>query len=288
MLPYATQNTYGGPRGLQRLIDACHGVGLAVYLDVVFNHFGPESNYFGEFGPYFNDRYKTPWGSAINYDRGGCDAVREFVIDNVRMWLEEFYFDGLRLDAADMILDLGLHHILRAIKEVADLACGCRGWPAVVTAESDLNDPRLLYPDRCGGYALDAQWMDDFHHAVHAFLNGRTRSGTIAILVMAEQMVEVLEASVRLRGQLLLHSETVPLLAGGPGRRFIRRFRAEPRSGGKSRPGGEGPALSMKSLARNCCLAASYLSLSPYSPLLFMGEEYGEERPFPFFCSYQE
>ena len=147
VLPYAAQNTYGGPHGLQRLVDACHAHGLAIYLDVVYNHFGPEANYLAEFGPYFTDRYKTPWGAAVNFDRAGCDAVRDFVLDNVRMWLEEFHFDGLRLDAADTIFDMGARHILRAIKEVADAAGRRRGWPAVVTAETDLNDPRLLYAD---------------------------------------------------------------------------------------------------------------------------------------------
>ena len=117
VLPYAAQNSYGGPHGLQKLVDACHGHGLAVYLDVVYNHVGPESNYLGEFGPYFTDRYKTPWGEAVNYDRAGCDACRDFVLDNVWMWLEEFHVDGLRLDAADTIFDLGARHILRPLKK---------------------------------------------------------------------------------------------------------------------------------------------------------------------------
>ncbi len=122
VLPYAAQNNYGGPTGLQSLVDACHATGLAIYLDVVYNHFGPESNYLGEFGPYTTDRYKSPWGGTINYDGAGSDAVRHFVLDNVRMWLEEFHIDGLRLDAADTIFDLGARHILRAIKETADAA----------------------------------------------------------------------------------------------------------------------------------------------------------------------
>ncbi len=124
VLPYAAQDSYGGPHGLQRLVDACHAEGLAIFLDVVYNHFGPEGNYLGEFGPYFNDRYKTPWGAAVNYDGHGCDAVRDYVLDNVRMWLEEFHFDGLRVDAVHAIFDLGARHILRAIQEVADES-GC-------------------------------------------------------------------------------------------------------------------------------------------------------------------
>ena len=193
VLPFAAQNSYGGPHGLQRLVDACHVHGLAVYLDVVYNHFGPESNYLGEFGPYFTDRYKTPWGDAVNYDRAGSDAVRDFVLDNVRMWLEEFHFDGLRLDAADTIFDLGASHILRAIKEVAD-AAGERFvvGRAVVTAESDLNDPRMLYPAQRGGHGLDAQWMDDYHHAAHSFLSGE-RHGYYSDFGDALQLGKVLE-----------------------------------------------------------------------------------------------
>ena len=116
------------------------------------------------------DTYKTPWGPAINYDHAGCDAVRDFVLDNVRMWLEEFRVDGLRLDAADRIFDHGARHILAEIKKAADLSGRRRGWPAVVTAETDLDDPRLLYSTERGGHALDLQWMDDYHHAAHAFL----------------------------------------------------------------------------------------------------------------------
>jgi maltooligosyltrehalose trehalohydrolase len=284
--PYAAQNTYGGPRGLQRLIDACHRMGLAVYLDVVYNHFGPESNYFGEFGPYFNDRYKTPWGSAINYDRGGCGAVREFVIDNVRMWLEDFHFDGLRLDAADMILDLGPHHILLDIKETADKVGERRGWPAVVTAESDLNDPRLLYPAERGGYAIDAQWMDDFHHAVHAFLT-EERQWYYSDFGQAEQLVELLRHPYVYQGNFSAfrdrkHGARAEGLAGN---RFIVFLQNHDQVG--NRAAGERLGTLTRSWAKQR-LAASYLLLSPYLPLLFMGEEYGEERPFPFFCSFRD
>ena len=122
VLPYATQNSYGGPHVLQKLVDACHAHGLAIFLDVVYNHFGPEGNYLSEFGPYFTDHYKTPWGKAVNYDGPGCDAVRGYVLDNVRMWLEEFHFDGLRLDAVHAIYDLGARHILQAVKETAEAA----------------------------------------------------------------------------------------------------------------------------------------------------------------------
>ena len=164
VLPYAAQNTYGGPHGLQRLVDACHAAGLAIFLDVVYNHFGPEGNYLAEFGSYFTDQYKTPWGAAVNYDGRGCDAVRDFVLDNVRMWLEEFHFDGLRLDAVHAIFDLGARHILRAIKEVAeDAGRGGAGRRGRRRERSQRPPPALLRAS-----AADMDWTP----------NGRTTSTT--------------------------------------------------------------------------------------------------------------
>ena len=176
VLPYAAQNSYGGPHGLQRLVDACHAEGLAIFLDVVYNHFGPEGNYLGEFGPYFNDRYKTPWGAAVNYDGHGCDAVRDFVLDNVRMWLEEFHFDGLRLDAVARHLRPG-----RPAHPPGHQGGGRGGRRAPGLAGDRDRRERPQRPPRCstrrerGGYGLDAQWTDDFHHAAHAFLTGERR-----------------------------------------------------------------------------------------------------------------
>src|SRR5262249_52147289 len=156
------------------------------------NHFGPEDNYLAEFGSYFNDRYKTPWGLAVNYDGTDCGPVREFVLDNVRMWMEEFHFDGLRLDAVHAIFDLGARHILREIEEVAEDVGSRRDWPAIIVAESDLNDPRILNSPERGGHGLDAQWSDDFHHAIHAFLAGE-RAGYYADFGEADQLAKVFE-----------------------------------------------------------------------------------------------
>jgi maltooligosyltrehalose trehalohydrolase len=285
VLPYAAQSTYGGPHGLHRLVDACHDHGLAIYLDVVYNHFGPEANYLAEFGPYFTDRYKTPWGAAINFDRAGCDAVRDFVLDNVRMWLEEFHLDGLRLDAADTIFDMGARHILLAIKEVADDAGRRRGWPAVLTAESDLNDPRLLYPQERGGFGLDVQWMDDYHHAAHAFLSGE-RHGYYSDFGEASQLASVLEHPY------LYHWDYSPFRdrkhgarpEGLAGDRFVVFLQNHDQIG--NRASGDRLNTLIRSPAQQR-LGACYLLLSPYLPLLFMGEEYGEENPFPFFCSFR-
>ncbi|HEY2249800.1 MAG TPA: alpha-amylase family glycosyl hydrolase, partial [Planctomycetaceae bacterium] len=150
--PYAVQESYGGPRGLQRLIAAAHRTGLAVILDVVYNHLGPEGNYLSEFGPYFTDCYRTPWGAAINFDDRGSDAVRAFVVDNVRQWIRDFRVDGLRLDAVHAIYDQSPRHILREIKEAADEEAARLGRPVQIIAESNLNDVRLLDRTEMGGY----------------------------------------------------------------------------------------------------------------------------------------
>ncbi len=286
VFPYAVQNTYGGPLGLQSLVDACHANGLAIFLDVVYNHFGPEANILGEFGPYQTDRYKTPWGAAVNFDQAGCDAVRDFVLDNVRMWLEEFHLDGLRLDAADTLFDLGARHILREIKETASVTGQRRGWPATVVAESDLDDPRLLYPQERGGHALDLQWMDDYHHAVHACLTGE-RHGYYADFGDVRQLTRVLQQPYLYHWE---YSAFRDRRHGAPpeglsGDRFVVFLQNHDHVG--NRAGGERLGTLLQSPAK-VRLAASLLLLSPYIPLLFMGEEYGEENPFPFFCSFQD
>lgn len=284
VLPYAAQESYGGPHGLTRLVDACHAAGLAAFLDVVYNHMGPEGNYLGEFGRYFNDRYKTPWGAAVNYDGHGCDAVRDYVLDNVRMWLEEFHFDGLRLDAVHAIFDLGARHILRAIEEVAEDVAARRGCPATIVAESDLNDPRLLYPRDRGGHALAAQWTDDFHHAAHVSLTGE-RAGYYVDFGKPEQLARAFESPFvyawdysPFRGRK--HGAPPEGLTGD---RFVVCLQNHDQVGNRARGDRLGALLGSPAKQR---LASGILLLSPYLPLFFMGEEYGEDHPFPFFCSF--
>jgi maltooligosyltrehalose trehalohydrolase len=282
--PYAAQNSYGGPHGFQRLVDACHAASLAVFLDVIYNHYGPEGDYLNEFGPYFTDRYKTPWGSAINYDGPGCDPVRDFVLDNARMWLEEFHVDGLRLDAVHAIFDLGARHILRAIKEGADEVAARTGQVKHIIAESDLNDPRLLWPVERGGAGLDAQWADDFHHAFHAFLTGERRS-------YYEDFGEARQLAAVLEEPFLYAWDYSPFrdrkhgapAVGLTGDRFVVCLQNHDQVGNRARGDRLNVLLGCPARQR---LAASLLLLSPYLPLLFMGEEYGESHPFPFFCSF--
>jgi maltooligosyltrehalose trehalohydrolase len=280
---YAAQNSYGGPAGLQRLVDAGHAAGLAVFLDVVYNHLGPEGNYLAEFGPYFSARYKTFWGSAFNYDDADCDPVRDFILDNVRMWLEEYHLDGLRLDAVHSIFDFSPIHILHEIKNVAGDVGRRMDRRTHVIAESDLNDVRLLLPPDCGGYGLDAQWSDDFHHSVHAFLTNE-RQGYYEDFGEPDQLGRVLCDPFVYAGGYSRHRKR---RHGGPsrdlpGQRFVVSIQNHDQIGNRAR----GDRLSTLLPAAAQRLAASLLLLSPYVPLLFMGEEYAEKRPFQFFCSF--
>lgn len=283
--PYAPQHSYGGPHGLQRLVDACHRQGLAVFLDVVYNHIGPEGAYLAEFGPYFTERYRTPWGAAVNYDDAGSDHVRKFVLDNVRMWIGDYHFDGLRLDAIHAIYDFGARHILRDIKDAAESASKGRGYGAHIVAESDLNDVRIVLPPERGGYGLDAQWSDDFHHAVHACLTGE-RQGYYIDYGRPEQLAKALTNTFVLdgcysRSRDRRHGDS----AGGlPGDRFVICTQNHDQIGNRA----VGDRLTTQLSPPAQRLAASLLLLAPHLPLLFMGEEYGEARPFQFFCSFSD
>jgi maltooligosyltrehalose trehalohydrolase len=282
---YAAQDSYGGPDGLQKLVDAAHTAGLAVFLDVVYNHLGPEGNYLREFGPYFTDRYRTPWGEAVNFDGPDSEPVRDFVLDNARMWLDEFHLDGLRLDAVHAIFDLGARHILRAIQEVADDVAGRSRRAVHVIAESDLNDPRLLLPPGRGGYGLDAQWADDFHHAIHTCLSGE-RNGYYADFGEIGQLARALGEPFLYAGDFSPHRRRkhgAPPAAELTGDRFVVCLQNHDQVGNRAR--GDRLSTLVASPARQR-LAGCLLLFSPYTPLLFMGEEYGEENPFPFFCSF--
>jgi maltooligosyltrehalose trehalohydrolase len=170
--PFAVQNSYGGPDALKNLVNACHQQGVAVILDVVYNHLGPEGNYLEEFGPYFTDHYKTFWGKAINFDGADSDGVRNFFIQNALYWFQFFHIDGLRLDAIHGIYDKGAKHILEELSEEVEKFSSHQGRKHYLIAESDLNDPRIVRPREKGGYGIDAQWCDDFHHSLHSLLTG--------------------------------------------------------------------------------------------------------------------
>jgi maltooligosyltrehalose trehalohydrolase len=284
VFPYAAQNSYGGPHDLQELVDACHAHGLAIFLDVVYNHLGPEGNYLAEFGPYFSDRYVTPWGSAVNFDGPGSDAVRDYVVDNARMWLREFHFDGLRVDAVHAIFDFSACHILRDVQEAAEDVARQTGRSIHIIAESDLNDPRLLYPRQSGGHSLAGQWSDDYHHAVHAYLTGE-RGGYYRDFGSMRQIARAMERPFLYAGD---YSPFRDRKHGAPPEglnadRFVVCLQNHDQVGNRARGDRLSALLDEPAKLR---LAAGLLLLSPYLPLLFMGEEYGEDRPFPFFCSF--
>jgi maltooligosyltrehalose trehalohydrolase len=282
---YAVHEAYGGPDGLRQLVNAAHNAGLAVILDVVYNHLGPEGNYLDDFAPYFTNVYQTPWGRAVNYDQADSDEVRRFVVDNARMWIEEYHCDGLRLDAVHAIFDLGATHILREIAEAVHAAGEAAGRRTLVIAESDQNDPRIVRPVERGGYGCDGQWSDDFHHAVHAQLTGE-RGGYYADFGGVEMVATAFRQPFVYAGQ---RSPYRRRRHGAPSdaesrERFVVCIQNHDQVGNRA----AGDRLDALVSFAQRKLAAALLLLSPYVPLLFMGEEYGERRPFQYFVSHTE
>jgi maltooligosyltrehalose trehalohydrolase len=286
--PFAPQNSYGGPEGLHRLIRACHRAGLAVFLDAIFNHFGPEGNYFPEFGFYFNERYRTDWGPALNYDGRACDQVRALVLENARFWIRDYHLDGLRLDAADQIFDMGPTHILAEVAAVVHDEAARLGRPAYVFAETDLNNAHrfLAERSRCG-FGHDGHWNDDFHHAVHVVLTGE-RNGYYSDFAeagaagLAKVYAEVfVNNGVFSPFRQRRHGAAATEF---PGDRYVAFIQNHDQVGNRQKS--DRYAASLPASAAR--LAAGILLLAPRLPLLFMGEEYGETKPFPFFCDYQD
>lgn len=283
--PFAVQNSYGGLGGFKRFIDAAHRHGLAVVLDVVYNHLGPEGNYFGRFGPYFTDRYHTPWGLAINFDGANSRAVRNFVIGNAVRWVTEFHLDGLRLDAVHAIFDNSPKHILEEMAEAVHQAAHRLGRAIHVIAESDLNEPRLVESPSDGGYGLDAQWSDDFHHALHTLLTGE-RSGYYRDFGSAADLTRALNEGFVYAGQHSAHRGRIhgKSAAHIPPGRLVVCAQNHDQVGNRMLGDRFGSLLPFEMQK----LAAGVVLLSPYLPLLFMGEEWGETAPFLYFVSHSD
>ncbi|HTS61423.1 MAG TPA: malto-oligosyltrehalose trehalohydrolase [Candidatus Acidoferrales bacterium] len=280
---YAPQSSYGGPNGLKRLVDACHRSGVAVVLDVVYNHLGPEGNYLAEFGPYFTDSYRTPWGQAINYDGAGSDGVRRFFVENALYWLTEYHVDALRLDAIHGIFDFSACHILQEMASAFHAQAEELGRRAFLIAESDLNDARVIRPRDLGGYGVDAQWLDDFHHSLYTAFAPDAR-GYFADFEGLRSLGKALQNGFVYEGQ---HSVYRGRRHGSssrdcPGRQFVA-FTQNHDQIGNAR-GGIRPAEE-SSLSRQK-LAAAVLLFAPYIPLLFMGQEYGETAGFYYFTEH--
>lgn len=283
--PYAPQNSYGGVEGLKQLVNACHQQGMAVILDVVYNHFGPEGNYIAQFGPYFTDSYRTPWGSAINYDQAYCQGVRNFIIENALYWLREFHIDALRLDAADNIFDLGAKHILQELADQVNQLSQQQGRKFYLMAETDLNDAKLIRSKAVGGYGLDVQWCDDFHHAIHTILTGEN-IGYYQDYGRCEQLAKSYREGFiytwdysanrkRFHGSSAIDC---------PPDHFLVFSQNHDQIGNRLL----GERLTALVSYNALKLAAATVLLSPYIPLLFMGEEYGEPAYFQYFISHSD
>jgi len=281
---YSVQASYGGPEGLKRLVDAAHRAGLAVLLDVVYNHLGNEGNYLRLFGPYFTHHHTTPWGDAINYDDQGCEGVRRYVVENALYWIREYHFDGLRLDATQTIRDDSPLHILAEIQENVQTLAQELGRRVCVIAETDENDRRDVLPRAQGGFGMDAVWSDDFHHAMHTYLTGE-REGYYQDFGGKEQLAQALTEGFVFQGEpfKFWHARkrgTSP--AGIPLPAHVICTQNHDQVGNRAR----GERLDLLVPSGACRLAAALLLLAPETPLLFMGQEYGETAPFLFFTDY--
>lgn len=281
--PFAVQESYGGPDELRAFVDACHARDLAVVLDVVYNHLGPEGNYLRDFGPYFTSRYHTPWGDALNFDGPDSDEVRAYFLASARQWFLDYHLDALRVDAVHAITDFSATPFLQDLTAQTDALAQQTGRPLVLIAESDLNDARLIRPREAGGLGFAAQWSDDFHHSLHALLTDE-RQGYYADFGDPEQLRRALDQGFVYTGQRSVHRRRRHGNAAAdlPADRFVVSVQNHDQIGNRLRGDRLAATLDLEALKT----AAGLLLLSPYVPLLFMGEEYGETAPFPYFVSH--
>jgi maltooligosyltrehalose trehalohydrolase len=285
VFPYAAESSYGGPDGLRRFVDAAHGRGIAVVLDVVYNHLGPEGNVLRAFGPYFTDRYRTPWGDALNFDDRGSDEVRRYFVENACEWIEDFRIDALRLDAVHAIADPSAYPFVEELTDAVHALGDRDGRLVYVIAESAANDARLITSKEHGGIGCDAQWNDDFHHSLHALLTGERQDyyvdfGTVRDLATCfGQGFAYAHRYSRFRGHR--HGRSA---AGLPGQRFVVFDQNHDHVGNRA----EGDRIATLTDSDRVRLAATTVCLAPFVPLLFMGEEYGETNPFPYFVSHND
>lgn len=283
---FAVQESYGGPEGLKRLVDAAHSKGVGVYLDVVFNHFGPDGNYNGQFGPY-TTAGTTGWGDVVNFSGANSDEVRAYVLDAVRQWLTEFHIDGLRLDAVHSYDDRSAYSIMEQINMLADEVEAELGPNPIIIAESDLNDPRIISDYSAGGYGLDAQWLDDVHHALHTVITGENNAyyedfGTVEILA------DTLRHGFRFRNDYSsfrgrTHGRALDLSAIPPWK-LITYTTTHDQVGNRA----QGDRPSQNLTLEQHALKAAVIFFSPFTPMIFMGEESFAQTPFPFFVSHTD
>lgn len=282
---FAPHHAYGTPDDLKQLVNTCHAKGLAVLLDVVYNHFGPAGNYLSRFGPYFTEAYSTPWGAAVNLDHEGSPEVRRFFLDNALMWLRDYHFDGLRLDAIHAYFDRSAVHLLEDLSSEVDALAAHLGRHFVLIAESDLNDPRIVTPREAGGYGIDAQWSDDFHHALHAVLTGET-NGYYEDFGTLSNLAKALEQAFVYGGDFSTHRNRThgrPII-GLSGHRFLAYAQNHDQIGNRA----TGERLSHLTSVARAKIAAALVLTSAYVPMLFQGEEFAASSPFQYFTHHDD
>ena len=269
---FAVTEQYGGPDGLKQLVNACHARGLAVLLDVVYNHFGPVGNYSGKFGPYITEKHRTPWGGAVNFEEWGSDEVRRFFCDNALMWLRDYHIDGLRLDAVHELFDRSAVHFLEQLSDEVKSLSVKLGRRLVLIAESDLNDPRMVKPKQLGGYGMDAQWSDDFHHALFTVLHSRGEKGyyvdfgTMAKLAKALKNTFVQDGAYsKYRGRN--HGKPVDDLSP---HQFLGYIQTHDQVGNRA----VGDRVEQIVGMDRAKVAAGIVLTAPFIPMLFQGEEF--------------
>jgi maltooligosyltrehalose trehalohydrolase len=281
---FAPHHVYGGPAGLKTFVNACHAAGLGVLLDVVYNHLGPDGNYLNRFGPYFTNKYSTPWGPAINLDGPGSTDVRRFLCDNALMWLRDYHLDGLRIDAIHAIFDSSAMHFLEQLAtEVKELEAHI-GRRLALIAESDLNDPSVVTSREAGGFGMDAQWSDDFHHALHTVLTGERLGyyadfGTLADLAKALTNAFVYDG----RDSAFRKRQHGRAPKGLPGWRFLGYLQNHDQVGNRARGDRSGHLMNPDRLK----IGAALVLCSPFIPMLFQGEEFAASTPFRYFTHHQ-
>ena len=282
---FAPHHVYGGPDGLKRLVEACHARRLAVLLDVVYNHLGPDGNYLPKFAPCFTERHCSPWGRGLNFDGPDSDGMRRFFCDNALMWLRDYHFDGLRLDAVHAIIDTSAETFLEQLSIEVEQLEARLGRHLVLIAESDSNDPRLLWPRECGGSGLAAQWNDDFHHALHSVLSGE-RDGYYADFGALGDLAAALRHAYVYDGRYSAHRKRRHGRStdGLSGHRFLAYSQNHDQIGNRVQGDRSSQFLSVGRLK----IAAVLVLTSPFVPMLFQGEEWGATTPFLYFTDYQE
>lgn len=283
--PFAVQDSYGGVAGLQKLVDTCHAKGMAVILDVVYNHLGPEGNYLGNFGPFFTDKYNTPWGNAINFDDAGCDAVRDYFIENALMWFRDFHIDALRLDAVHAIKDFSPVHILKEIKLKVDELNLASARSHYLIVELDLNDNRFIKPLDQDGFGMDAQWVDEFHHALRTTA-GEGSTGYYSDFNGISHLAKSYQDAYVYDGQYSPHRDKKFGVKAddNPGKQFIVFSQNHDQVGNRMLGERTSDLLSFEMQK----LLAAAVIFSPYLPMLFMGEEWAEPNPFQYFVSHTD